>query len=179
VLRQVELLLRPLPPDYPCTTNSYHCLPVHRNRIKDLVVQQPNEVWVADLTYVRTEEGFLYLSLLTDKYLRKIAGYACGENLAMAGRVAALAMAVRELPAGAHPISHFDQGVQYCSHEYAESLAAGGLTASMTEKDHCAKNALAERMNGILKSEYGLGQRIQTKAQPRSGSIHPQLPIQY
>jgi putative transposase len=96
VLRQVELLLRPLPPDYPCTTNSYHCLPVHRNRIKDLVVQQPNEVWVADLTYVRTEEGFLYLSLPTDKYSRKIAGYACGENLAMAGCVAALAMAVRE-----------------------------------------------------------------------------------
>jgi putative transposase len=76
-------------------------------------------------------------------------------------------MALRDLPEGAHPIHHSDQGSQYCSHEYINGLKAHGLRASMTQKDHCAENALAERMNGILKSEYGLGQKLKTKAQAR------------
>jgi transposase InsO family protein len=167
VLRERLLLVPALLAAYPCTTSSHHCLPVHGNLVKELEVKQPNEVWVGDLTYVRTEEGFLYLALLTDKWSRKIVGYHCGDTLETVGCVKALAMALRELPAGAHPIHHSDQGSQYCSHEYTRGLAARGLQVSMTEKDHCAENALAERMNGILKGEYGLGQRIQTKAQAR------------
>jgi putative transposase len=167
VLRARGLLLQPLAAEHPCTTSSYHCLPVFGNRIKTLALQRPNQVWVADLTYLRTGEGFLYLALLTDKYSRKIVGCHCGDTLEAAGCVKALAMALRDLPESAQPIHHSDQGSQYCSHEYVQGLQARGLTASMTETDHCAENALAERMNGILKSEYGLGQRLKTKAQAR------------
>ena len=167
VLRTHELLLAPQPTEYPCTTNSQHALPVFTNQIKDRVVRQPNEVWVSDLTYLRTEEGFLYLSLVTDKYSRKVVGYHCGDTLAAGDCVQALGMALKDLPARAHPIHHSDQGSQYCCHEYVNALAVRGLTISMTERDHCAENALAERMNGILKSEYGLGQKIKTKVQAR------------
>ena len=164
VLRAHELLLAPKPTEYPCTTNSQHSLPVFRNRIKGLVVSQPNEVWVGDLTYIRTAVGYLYLALLTDKCSRKIVGYHCGETLAADGCLAALKNALADLPAGAHPIHHSDQGTQYCCHEYVNWVTAHGLSVSMTETDHCAENALAERMNGILKGEYGLGVEFKTKA---------------
>jgi putative transposase len=167
VLRAGGLLLSPLPKEYPRTTNSYHCLPVFTNRIKDLVLSQPNEVWVSDLTYLRTEEGFLYLALVTDKYSRKIVGYHCGDTLETIGCVRALGMALKDLPAWAQPIHHSDQGSQYCCHEYVNELGARGLTISMTEGDHCAENALAERMNGILKQEYGLGLEFGIKADAR------------
>jgi len=167
VLRAGGLLLAPLPKEYPQTTNSYHCLPVFTNQIKDRVLSQPNEVWVSDLTYLRTAEGFLYLALVTDKYSRKIVGYHCGDTLEAVGCIQALGMALKELPAWAHPIHHSDQGSQYCCHEYVNALGRRGLTISMTERDHCAENALAERVNGILKSEYGLGQKLKTKEQAR------------
>jgi transposase InsO family protein len=167
VLRQAGLLLAPLPREYPVTTDSYHCLPVFANLVKDREVGQPNEVWVSDLTYLRTAEGFLYLALVTDKFSRKIVGYHCGDTLEAVGCVRALGMALKDLPAWAHPIHHSDQGSQYCCHEYVNELAVRGLTISMTERDHCAENALAERLNGILKSEYGLGENIKTKRQAR------------
>lgn len=167
VLRQGGLLLEPLPGEYPRTTDSYHCLPVFTNLVKELVLSGPNEAWVSDLTYVRTEEGFLYLALVTDKYSRKIVGYHCGDTLEAIGCVQALAMALQDLPEWARPIHHSDQGCQYCCHEYVNALTARGLKISMTVTDHCAENALAERMNGILKSEYGLGGKLKTKAQAR------------
>jgi len=164
VLRRGGLLLAPLPREYPQTTNSSHCLPVFVNLVKDRVVSQPNEVWVSDLTYLRTEESFLYLALVTDKFSRKIVGYHCGDTLEALGCVRALEMALKDLPAGAYPIHHSDQGSQYCCHEYVQALGLRGLTISMTVADHCAENALAERVNGILKGEYGLGQKLKTKA---------------
>ncbi len=167
VLRARGLLLAPKPAEYPCTTNSYHCLPVFTNRIKGLAVSKPNEVWVGDLTYIRTEMGFLYVALLTDKASRKVVGHHCGETLATEGCLAALKNALEGLPAGAKPIHHSDQGTQYCSHEYVNWVVDHGLSVSMTETDHCAENALAERMNGILKSEYGLGAQFKTKAGAR------------
>ena len=167
VLRKGGLLLARLPREYPQTTNSYHCLPVFGNRVKDLKVSRPNEVWVSDLTYLRTEEGFLYLALVTDKYSRKVVGYHCGDTLEAVGCVRALELALKDLPAWAHPIHHSDQGSQYCCHEYVAALQARGLTTSMTEQNHCAENALAERMNGILKAEYGLGGKFKTKAVAR------------
>ena len=167
ILRRDGLLLAPLPKVYPQTTNSYHCLPVFGNLVKDRVVERPNEVWVSDLTYLRTAEGFLYLALVTDKFSRKIVGYHCGDTLEAVGCVRALGMALKELPEWAHPIHHSDQGSQYCCHEYVAALGARGLKISMTEADHCAENALAERMNGILKQEYGLGQEMLTKAGAR------------
>jgi putative transposase len=167
VLREQGLLLAPKPAAYPCTTNSRHYLKVYANRIKGLVVNRPNEVWVGDLTYVRTEMGFLYLSLLTDKSSRKVVGYHCGETLESSGCLLALQQALAGLPAGAKPIHHTDRGSQYCCHEYVERVEAAGLSLSMTEADHCAENALAERINGILKSEYGLGEQFKTKTSAR------------
>jgi putative transposase len=167
VLRAAGLLLGPQPADYPCTTNSGHYLPVFTNQVKDRVVSRPNEVWVSDLTYVRTREGFQYLSLVTDKYSRKIVGYHCGDTLEAAGCVRALEMALAGLPAGARPVHHSDRGIQYCCHEYVDRLVARGLGVSMTEQDHCAENALAERVNGILKSEYGLGRELKAKQEAR------------
>jgi transposase InsO family protein len=167
VLRERGLLVEPQRAEHPCTTNSYHCLPVFGNRIKDLEVKKPNEVWVGDLTYIPTEEGFVYLALLTDKKSRKIVGYHCGDSLEAQGCLCALEMALRDLPAGIFPIHHSDQGTQYCCHAYVDKLTEHGLTISMTERNHCAENALAERMNGILKSEYGLGRCWPSKAQAR------------
>jgi transposase InsO family protein len=117
VLRGGGLLLAPLPKEYPQTTNSYHCLPVFTNQIKDRVLCQPNEVWVSDLTYLRTAEGFLYLALVTDKFSRKIVGYHCGDTLEAGGCLAALQQAVAEMAAGATPIHHSDRGTQYGSPE--------------------------------------------------------------
>lgn len=151
----------------PRTTQSRHALPVFTNLIKGLVVERPNQVWVSDLTYVRTTEGFLYVSLITDRMSRKIVGYHPADTLCAIGSVRALEMALAELPPGAKPIHHSDRGSQYCCHEYAGKLQARGLSISMTETDHCAENALAERVNGILKGEYALDQEYQTKREAR------------
>jgi transposase InsO family protein len=165
VLREHDLLLARKRSERPQTTNSYHSLPVFRNLVKGSQASRPNEVWVGDLTYLRTEEGFMFLSLLTDKVSRHIVGYHCADSLESIGCQEALKMALKQLPAGQQAIHHSDRGSQYCCHEYVELASEAGLVMSMTETDHCAENALAERMNGILKSEYGLGQRFKTKAQ--------------
>jgi len=163
VLRGRELLVPAPRAEFPHTTNSYHSLPVFTNRIKDRAFTKPNEVWVSDLTYLRTQQGFLYLALITDKVSRKIVGYHCGDTLETIGCLRALDGALGDLPAGASPIHHSDRGTQYCSREYVGRLLEHGLEISMTERDHCAENALAERVNGILKSEYGLGREFRTK----------------
>jgi transposase InsO family protein len=168
ILRAEGLLVAPRASEYPCTTDARHYLPVFTNQIKDRVVSAPHEVWVSDLTYVRTEEGFQYLSLVTDRYSRQIVGYHCADTLATEGCLRALEMALAQLPAGARPVHHSDRGTQYCCHEYVDRLTGRGLGVSMTERDHCAENALAERINGILKSEYGLGRRLKGKQEARS-----------
>jgi transposase InsO family protein len=166
-LRKAGLLLEPKRSETPCTTQSYHLLPVFINLIKVLQVKGPNEVWVGDLTYLRTEEGFMFLALLTDKMSRHIVGYHYGDSLESIGCQHALQMALKQLPEGMRPIHHTDRGSQYCCHEYVALALSRGLSMSMTEVDHCAENALAERMNGILKGEYGLDQRFKTKALSR------------
>lgn len=162
-LRKRDLLLEPVPAQYPQTTQSYHNLPVFRNVIKDLEVTAPNQVWVSDITYLRTRESFVYLALITDKFSRKIVGWHAGDSLEAVGCVRALERALADLPKGSTPIHHSDQGSQYCCHEYVARLQESGLSISMTEADHCAENALAERINGILKQEYGLGAELPSK----------------
>lgn len=165
ILAGAHLLLEPLPATYPCTTHSRHNLPVFTNQIKDRQLTGANQVWVGDITYLRTVEGFLFLALLTDKWSRKIVGHHCGDSLEAEGCLKALDIAAALLPEGARPIHHSDRGCQYCSHRYVERLTRYHLPISMTEKDHCAENALAERVNGILKQEYGLGVEFPTKAE--------------
>ena len=165
VLREQDLLLARRRSERPRTTHSYHSLPVFRNLVKGRQAQGANEIWVGDLTYLRSEEGFMFLSLLTDKVSRHVVGYHCGDSLESMGCQEALKMALQQLKAGQQPIHHSDRGSQYCCHQYVELASSRGLTMSMTEEDHCAENALAERMNGILKSEYGLDREFKTKAQ--------------
>jgi putative transposase len=165
VLREQDLLLARRRSERPRTTHSYHSLPVFRNLVKGRQAQGANEIWVGDLTYLRSEEGFMFLSLLTDKVSRHVVGYHCGDSLESMGCQEALKMALQQLKAGQQPIHHSDRGSQYCCHDYVELASSRGLTMSMTEEDHCAENALAERMNGILKSEYGLDREFKTKAQ--------------
>lgn len=165
VLREQDLLLARRRSERPKTTHSYHSLPVFRNLIKGHQAQGANEIWVGDLTYLRSEEGFMFLSLLTDQVSRHVVGYHCGDSLESVGCQEALKMALKQLKAGQQPIHHSDRGSQYCCHEYVELASSRGLTMSMTEQDHCAENALAERMNGILKSEYGLDREFKTKVQ--------------
>ncbi len=167
LMRERDLLVKARVAEFPRTTNSYHPLPVFRNQLKNLKVTGPNQAWVSDVTYLRSQEGFLYLALTTDRASRKIVGYHCGDTLEASNCVRALEMALQSLPAGAKPMHHSDRGTQYCCHEYVNRLEKHGLAISMTEEDHCAENALAERMNGILKSEYGLGREFKTKAMAR------------
>ena len=168
VLESRELLLVPTKSEWPCTTSSSHYLPVFKNQIKGLRIDAPNQVWVSDLTYIRTEEAFMYLALITDKFSRKIVGYDVDDTLEVIGSIRALDQAIADLPKGATPIHHSDRGSQYCCHEYVQRITDAKLSMSMTEEDHCAENAMAERVNGILKQEYGLGARIKTKALVRS-----------
>jgi putative transposase len=173
-LRKRKLLLEPLAAQYPRTTHSYHNLPVFGNLVKEQEVKGPNEVWVSDLSYLRTGEGFMYLALITDKFSRKIVGWHVGESLETLGCVRALECAFAQLPQHRKPIHHSDRGCQYCCHEYVNRLQERGLPISMTETNHCAENALAERMNGILKQEYGLGAEFATKADARR-AVHQSI----
>lgn len=155
VLRGERLLLEPLP-RAPRTTWSGHSLEVFPNRIKGVVLEAPNQAWASDITYLRTREGFGYLSLITDLFSRKVVGYHVGHDLTAGESLHALEMALKAKPAQARLTHHSDRGCQYCSHEYVGRLKAQGIAISMTEKEHCAENALAERVNGILKQEYFL-----------------------
>jgi transposase InsO family protein len=171
ILRDQDMLLRPLPRRGPRTTNSRHSLPVFRNLIGGVETTGPNQVWVSDITYIRTAQGFEYLSLIMDLHSHKVVGFHCGDDLSTRGCLRALEEALQGLPEGSSPIHHSDRGCQYCSHDYVERLTERGISASMTEKNHCAENATAERLNGILKQEYGLGAQFRTRRQARA-AVH-------
>ena len=166
VLAEHDLLVVPKPAA-PRTTNSRHSLPVFHNLLVGKTFSQPNEAWVSDLTYIRTEEGFLYAALITDVVSRKIVGAHIGDSLEAEGCLAALEQALSHLPEGKQPIHHSDRGCQYCCHAYVERLQDQALPISMTEIMHCYENAMAERVNGILKQEYELDRTFRTKAQAK------------
>jgi transposase InsO family protein len=162
VLREKGLLVPPLPKS-PRTTRFEPCLPVFRNLVAGLELSGPNQAWAADITYIRTNEGFLYLSLITDMWSRKIVGFHAGDSLETEGTLLALDMALLPLGRNEKPIHHSDRGCQYASHLYVEKLQRAGLRISMTEELHCYENAVAERVNGILKQEYYIGSCFRSK----------------
>jgi len=164
LLRSNGMLVRRRGPATPRTTRFDSCLPVAWNLVRDLEPEGPDQVWVADITYIRTEEGFLYLSLITDMFSRKIVGFDVGDSLETQGCLEALRMAQATLKRGRAPIHHSDRGCQYGSHVYRRALSERGMACSMTEELHCYENALAERVNGILKQEYFLDLGFKTKA---------------
>ena len=140
------------------TTDSYHRFYKHKNLIKDLTISAPNQVWVSDITYIRTVKGFCYLALITDLYSRKIVGYDISDSLELMGCMRAFKMAVAHARPAPGLIHHSDRGIQYCSNLYVAELKKRNFKISMTEENHCYENAVAERVNGILKDEFYLDQ---------------------
>jgi len=118
----------------------------------------------SDITYIRTVEGFMYLCLVMDAFSRKIVGFDSSDRLEMQGALRALSMALKQLPAEARATHHSDRGIQYCCQAYIQQLQAAGVGISMTEENHCYENSQVERLNGILKQEYGLGETFASKA---------------
>ena len=157
--------------EWPKTTRVDPNLPVFKNLIKRHRATGPNQVWVADITYIRTQEAFMYLSLITDRWSRKIVGYHLGETLETGPVLKALAMALKGLQGAGRPIHHSDRGCQYASHAYVGAAQKAGLVMSMTEKNHSAENALAERVNGILKQEYWLDAHFENRQQARQSTV--------
>jgi len=148
---------------YSRTTDSRHPFRYYPNLIRDIRVDRPRQVYVSDITYIHTLEGFQYLALITDYYSRKIVGYDLSSSLSIDGSLRALKMALRQTKIPSKLIHHSDRGVQYCCKEYIELLKKHGIKISMTEQDHVYENALAERVNGILKDEFCLGDMLQSK----------------
>jgi len=174
-LGKVGLLVERKPSEWPRTTQFDANLPIFKNRIRRYKLRGPNQVWVADITYIRTRDRFLYLALVTDKWSRKIVGVHLGESLESSEAVRALKMALKTLKPDEQPFHHSDRGCQYASHAYVKAAEAAGLKMSMTEKNHSAENAVAERVNGILKQEYWLDANFESSRQARKatmGGIH-------
>ena len=140
------------------TTNSYHHFHKYNNLIQDIVPERINQIWVSDITYIRTINGFCYLALITDLYSRKIVGYDISDSLELAGCLRAFKRAQKAARPAVGLIHHSDRGIQYCSHQYVNELKKYGVRLSMTEENHCYENAVAERVNGILKDEFYLDQ---------------------
>ena len=146
------------------TTNSYHRFYKYNNIIKDVKVIRPNQVWVSDITYIRTIKGFCYLALITDVHSRKIVGYDLSDSLELKGCVRALNKAIYQAKNINGLIHHSDRGIQYCSNVYTKILKQNNINISMTEENHCYENAIAERVNGILKDEFYLDQTFDSIA---------------
>lgn len=138
------------------TTDSRHWMRKYANLTTQLVIDRPEQLWVSDMTYIKIQNQWGYLSLITDAYSRKIMGYCLRSDMLAQGCVAALQMALVNRSYSEPLIHHSDRGSQYCCKDYVDCLQATGITISMTERGDPYENALAERMNGILKSEFNL-----------------------
>ena len=147
---------------YTITTNSKHWMRKYPNLIKEHTINRPEQVWVADITYLETaEDGNAYLHLVTDAYSKQIMGYELCSNMEAASTLKALEMAVKNRKYKHLPlIHHSDRGLQYCSKLYINYLIKNNISISMTENGSPYDNAIAERVNGILKDEFGLSDQL-------------------
>jgi transposase InsO family protein len=138
------------------TTNSFHWLRKYPNRIRDFVPTGRNQLWVSDITYWRWQNQFFYISFVTDAYTHKIVGYQVAKTLEAIESISALKMAIKDTDKKelANLIHHSDRGVQYCSQGYVKLLQDNSIEISMTENGDPLENAIAERVNGIIKNEY-------------------------
>lgn len=157
-------LLVPVKRAYHKTTNSHHRFYRHPNLLKpgpeQVIALEPEQVWVADITYLPLRSGTAYLSLVTDAFSRKIMGYHVGENLQTENVVKAFRLALKGRKTAGTLVHHSDRGQQYCSALYQSVHERNGVTCSMTDGYDCYQNALAERINGILKSEFLLSRPV-------------------
>lgn len=151
------------------TTMSKHWLRKWPNIIKGRIAEQPDDHWVSDITYIKTEEGNCYLNMITDAYSRKIVGYAIEDTMETESMIKALLMAVDQKPDPLKvTIHHSDRGMQYCSKEYAIQTEQNNIRLSMTENGDPYENALAERMNRTVKEEFGIDKTIKSRSQAKN-----------
>jgi putative transposase len=152
-LRAEHLLIWPKR-SYVKTTNSKHWMKRYPNLIENIKLERPEQVWVSDITYIKTDQGHRYLSLVSDAYSKKIMGYELSTNLSVDGPLKALKMAIKDRNFNSSLIHHSDRGLQYCSAEYINCLRDHQIDISMTQNGDPYENAVAERINGILKYEF-------------------------
>ena len=165
LLGEHDLLIKPKR-RYVTTTNSKHWLRKYPNIVKGIAITAPEQVWVSDITYIKTDEGNCYLNMVTDAFSRKIMGYSIAQNMNTDEMKKAYDMAVSLRTYPNQPlIHHSDRGLQYCSSEYVKISGENNIGISMTENGDPYENALAERMNRTLKEEFGLGRRLPTRQQ--------------
>ena len=154
ILKANHLLIKPKR-NYHITTNSHHRFRKHRDLTIDMKVSRPEQLWVSDITYLGSRKEPAYLALVTDAYSKKIVGYDVSDSLSMNGSVRALKMAISKREYKKEMlIHHSDRGLQYCCDEYQQTLIKNKIICSMTESYEPYRNAVAERVNGILKQEF-------------------------
>jgi transposase InsO family protein len=156
ILRANHLLVIPKR-SYHITTNSHHRFRKYKNQLLDLQITQLEQVWVSDITYIGKREKPCYLSLITDAYSKKIVGYNVADNLNTQSSLVALKFAIKQRKNKEMPlIHHSDRGLQYCDNEYQKLLSKNDIQPSMTQNSDPYENAVAERINGILKQEFSI-----------------------
>ena len=154
ILRANHLLIQPKR-SYHITTNSHHHFRKHKNQVLGLEINRPDQVWVSDITYIGRRENPCYLSIITDAYSKKIIGHYVADNMNTESSALALRMAIKQRKSKQVPlIHHSDRGLQYCAKDYQKILRKNGIVASMTQNSDPYENAVAERINGILKQEF-------------------------
>lgn len=164
ILKANHLLIAPSR-SYSITTNAHHRFRKHKNLIENMIISRPEQVWVSDITYLGNRNHPCYLSLITDAYSKMIVGYAVSDNLNTENCKKALKMAARNrMYKSESLIHHSDRGIQYCSDAYQKSLLKYGIKCSMTESYDPYQNAVAERVNGILKQEFRIDDACESLA---------------
>lgn len=168
LLKRNGLLIEPRKVFHCRTTKQDPSLVPSLNLVKDMMLTAPDQALCSDITYIYTDEGFIYLSLMMDMFAKDIVGWAMSDTLETeSGPLAALKMAAKTVGTGKEVVAHSDRGCQYGSHAYRTQLDALGWKSSMTEELHCYENGMAERLNGILKGEYFLDRHFKMKAEAR------------
>lgn len=152
LLREHNLLIKKK--KGPKTTNSNHRFRRYANLTEGLEITRPNQLWVCDITYIRVGQNFLYLSLITDVYSRKIIGWALRKDLTHKGPEEALKMALKQRKTRLQLIHHSDRGIQYCCDSYIRILQKEKIEISMTQNGDPYENAIAERLHRTLKQEF-------------------------
>lgn len=154
---------------YKATTNSKHTLPVYENKLnQEFKVDQPNKVWVADITYIPTSEGWLYLASVMDLFSRKIVGWSVDRTMTKELVISALSRAHnRQQPPKGSVLHHSDRGSQYCSNDYQKQLKTYEMDVSMSRKGNCYDNACIESFHSILKKELIYLTKYKTREQAK------------
>ncbi len=161
ILKANHMLIKPKR-QYHITTNSHHRFRKHKNLIESLVISRPEQVWVSDITYIGTRANPIYLSLITDAYSKRIVGYDVSDSLHTISSIKALKMGLKNRKYKKEQlIHHSDRGLQYCSNDYQSVLNKNNVLCSMTESYDPYQNAVAERVNGILKHEFINGIKLE------------------